>query len=98
MRISDWSSDVCSSDLGELGDEREAEPSTLALGRDEGVEQVAANIGGNARTIVADAELDRQRDAAAPVAIVDREPVARGGRDAPHPLVAPRERFAGVVD
>src|SRR3546814_5371054 len=52
MRISDWSSDVCSSDL---------QPPALALGGHEGIEQVAADVGGNAGSIVAGAEFDRQR-------------------------------------
>src|SRR3546814_2741543 len=49
----------------ELRDQREAESPSLALGGHEGIEQVAANIGGNAGTVVADAEFDRQCDAAA---------------------------------
>src|SRR3546814_1000486 len=86
MRISDWSSDVCSSDLRpapagrgqvqakarpvaiapmldgaahvarELCDERKAQPPALALGGHEGIEQVAADVGGNAGSIVARSE------------------------------------------
>src|SRR3546814_9860422 len=101
MRISDWSSDVCSSDLRpapagrgqvqakarpvaiapmldgaahvarELCDERKAQPPALALGGHEGIEQVAADVGGNAGSIVAEAAFDRQGDAAPPVGLVE---------------------------
>ena len=48
----------------ELRDERETEPPALALCRDERVEEVIADVGGDAGTVIADADLDRQRDAA----------------------------------
>src|SRR3546814_11149320 len=63
----------------ELRDQREAESPSLALGGHEGIEQVAANIGGNAGAVVADAEFDRQCEGAAPVVIVAPQAVALGG-------------------
>src|SRR3546814_20269937 len=64
----------------ELGDQRKAKPPSLAFGRDERNEQVAANVGGHTRAIVAAAALDRQRHPATAVAI--GEPLGRAaGRE-----------------
>src|SRR3546814_12573794 len=80
----------------ELRDQREAESPSLALGGHEGIEQVAATIGGNAGTVVADAEFARQCASAAPVVIVARKAVAKGGGDADARVVASAQRLAGV--
>src|SRR3546814_10320628 len=46
MRISDWSSDVCSSDLGRRDWATETDPSTLALRLNNGDSRVAAGVQG----------------------------------------------------
>src|SRR3546814_18470597 len=54
MRISDWSSDVCSSDLGEIGEDQQ--PEHIADPVDRGI---AHQRGGNA--VDADAQAERYR-------------------------------------
>ena len=47
-----------------LGDKCKSKATSLSLGRDEGIEQVRQQVRGHAGTIVADADFERQSDAA----------------------------------
>ena len=49
--------------VDDLGDEREAEPGAVTLGRDERIEQVLLQVIGNAGSVVLDLNHQRQADA-----------------------------------
>src|ERR1700694_4778413 len=49
--------------VDDLGDEREAEPGSVGLGGDEGIEQMLLQVIGDARTVVLDLYHQREADA-----------------------------------
>src|SRR3546814_12345925 len=81
MRMSDWSSDVCSSDLSFTGSTRVGHL-VLQASAAAGVKRVALELGGNAPFIVtADADLDQAvRVAVAAKFQTDRKSVGLGKR------------------
>ena len=67
----------------DLGDERQAQARTARLGRDERIEDVRHEIGGNARAVVAHGDFQRQAEPlpATPRRNLHAGPIARRQRD-----------------
>src|SRR3546814_14737807 len=97
MRISDWSSDVCSSDLGRLLSSRIPNPETPIPGPVRGTLFIVAAPSGAGKSSIVNACLARDPNVCLSISYTSREP-RPGERHAEHYNFISREEFARMID